>query len=50
MSSQALESWKQRILEYQQSESAPQPRQGSLFELTPNPCDPNTIDPCELEK
>ena len=49
MSCEALESWKQRIFEHQQSEGADQPRQGSLFELVPNPCDPNNIDPFTLE-
>jgi hypothetical protein len=49
MSSEALHSWKRRILEHQQSESAPQPQQGTLFELAPNPCEPNSIDPFALE-
>ena len=49
MSSQALQSWKQRIFEYQQSESAPQPQQGTLFELAPNPCNAGSIDPFVLE-
>jgi hypothetical protein len=49
MSSEALECWKQRIFEHQQSESAPQPQQGTLFELAPNPCDPNNIDPFTQE-
>ena len=48
MSSEALCCWKQRIIEYQQSESAP-PQQGTLFELAPNPCDPNNLDPYDLE-
>ncbi|MEG4350167.1 hypothetical protein QUA74_10545 [Microcoleus sp. LAD1_D3] len=45
MSCEALKSWKQRIFEHQQSEGADQPQQGSLFELAPNPCDPNAIEP-----
>jgi hypothetical protein len=50
MSSQALLSWKQRILEHQQSESADQSRrQGTLFELAPNPCDLDNIDPFTLQ-
>ena len=49
MSCEALESWKQRIFEHQQSEGADQPRQGSLFELVPNPCDSNAIDPFALQ-
>ena len=49
MSCEALESWKQRILEHQQSEGADQPRQGNLFELAPNPCNANNIDPFALQ-
>ena len=50
MSSQALQSWKQRIFEHQQSESADQSRrQGTLFELAPNPCDLDNIDPFTLQ-
>jgi len=49
MSSQALQSWKQRILEHQQSESVPRAQQGTLFELAPNPCDLDNIDPYALE-
>jgi hypothetical protein len=49
MSSEALESWKQRIFEHQQSATASQPQQGTLFELTPNPCDHNSIDPFTLQ-
>ena len=49
MSCEALESWKQRIFEHQQSEGADQPRQGSLFELAQNPCNPKDIDPFTLQ-
>ncbi len=49
MSSEALESRKQRIFEHQQSATASQPQQGTLFELAPNPCDPNNIDPFTLQ-
>ncbi|WP_333380009.1 GIY-YIG nuclease family protein [Microcoleus sp. B4-D4] len=49
MNSDALHSWKQRIFEHQQSAASEQPQQGTLFELTPNPCDPNNIDPFTLE-
>jgi hypothetical protein len=49
MSSEALESWKQRIFEHQESATASQLQQGTLFELAPNPCDPNSIDPFALE-
>ncbi|MEG4007761.1 hypothetical protein QUA41_17895 [Microcoleus sp. Pol11C1] len=45
----ALHSWKQRILKHQQSAASEQPKQGTLFELAPNPCDPNNIDPFALE-
>jgi len=49
MSSQALHSWKKRIFEHQQSESAPEAQQGTLFELAPNPYDLDNIDPYALE-
>ncbi|MGE5658874.1 MAG: hypothetical protein ACM37W_19935 [Actinomycetota bacterium] len=49
MSAEALQEWKQRIFSYQQSakqNSAPQ--QGTLFDLAPNPFDPDTVDPFSL--
>lgn len=49
MSSDALLSWKQRVFEHQQSATAPQPQQGNLFELAPNPCNSDSIDPFTLE-
>ena len=45
----ALHSWKNRIFECQQFASTEQPQQGTLFELAPNPCDPDSIDPFTLQ-
>ncbi|WP_293353303.1 MULTISPECIES: hypothetical protein [unclassified Microcoleus] len=45
MSVDALHSWKHRIFECQQFASTEQPQQGTLFELTPNSCDYDSIDP-----
>ncbi|MCC3428223.1 MAG: hypothetical protein JGK12_30975 [Microcoleus sp. PH2017_01_SCD_O_A] len=49
MSADALHSWKNRIFECQQFASTEQPQQGTLFELTPNPCYSNTLDPFTLQ-
>ena len=49
MSSQALQSWKKRILEHQQFERDPQAQQGTLFELPPKPGGLDNIDPFTLE-
>ena len=49
MSLEALHSWKQRIFEHQQAATTSQPRQQTLFELAPNPCDPDSLDPFALE-
>lgn len=49
MTSDALFSWKHRIFEHQQSATVEQPQQGTLFELAPNPCDPDTVDPFTLQ-
>ena len=49
MSSEALHSWKQRIFESQQSASAEQPQQQTIFELAPNSCNPDSLDPFALQ-
>lgn len=49
MSSEALHSWKQRIFEHQQSAATLQPHQGTLFELAPNSCDSDFLDPFTLQ-
>ncbi len=49
MSADALLSWKHRIFECQQFTSTEQPQQGTLFELAPSPCDPDSIDPFTLQ-
>ncbi|MFN6497922.1 MAG: GIY-YIG nuclease family protein [Nostoc sp. DedQUE01] len=50
MSADALLKWKSQILEYQQwqRESQP-PQQTTLFDLTPNHCEPDAIDPLKLQ-
>lgn len=48
MSLDALHSWKQRISTHQQSATAEQPQQ-ALFELAPNLCDSDSIDPFALQ-
>lgn len=48
MNSDALHSWKQRIFEHQQSATEP-PQQGTLFELAPNPYDPDSLNPFFLQ-
>ena len=41
--------WKQRIFNYQQSaQQNSTPQQGTLFDLAPNPFDPDTVDPFTL--
>jgi hypothetical protein len=49
MSVDALHSWKQRIFDCQQSANTEQPQQGTLFKLTPNSCDSDSIDPFTLQ-
>lgn len=49
MSADDLHSWKHRIFECQQFASTEQPQQGTLFELTPNFCDSDSIDPFALQ-
>lgn len=49
MSSDALYSWKKRIFEHQQSAASPAPQQQMLFDLAPNLCDPDTLDPFALQ-
>ncbi|BBD63021.1 hypothetical protein NIES2109_58710 (plasmid) [Nostoc sp. HK-01] len=50
MSADALLKWKSRILTHQQQVRQLQPpQQTSLFDLTPNHCDPDAIDPLTLQ-
>ncbi|MBD2471408.1 GIY-YIG nuclease family protein [Nostoc sp. FACHB-145] len=50
MSADALAVWKSRILAHQQQvRQAQPPQQTSLFDLTPNHCDPDAIDPLTLQ-
>jgi hypothetical protein len=50
MSADALHQWKQRILEHQRSaQQNPAPQQQTLFELPPDSCNADTIDPFSLE-
>lgn len=49
MNFEVLHSWKQRIFEYQQFAASEQPLQATLFELAPNPCDPDSLDPFTLQ-
>ena len=45
----ALSKWKSQIFEYQRQVRESQPAiQGTLFNITPNYCDPNQIDPFKL--
>ncbi|WP_392530158.1 hypothetical protein [Nostoc sp. C117] len=49
MSADALLKWKAQIFEYQQRVRETKPvQQATLFDLTPNHCDPETIDPFAL--
>lgn len=48
MSADALHQWKQRIFDHQ-SASSSQPQQQTLFELVPNPCNPDSFDPFALQ-
>jgi hypothetical protein len=49
MNADALHQWKHRIFDYQQSASSSQPQQQTLFELAPNPCNVDTLDPFSLQ-
>ncbi|MDZ8069020.1 MAG: hypothetical protein RMY64_25975 [Nostoc sp. DedQUE08] len=50
MSANALLKWKSQILEYQQKMRKSQPaRQVTLFDLVSNHCDPDRIDPLQLQ-
>jgi len=49
MSADALYQWKQRIFEYQQSASESQPPQQTLFELAPDTCNADSLDPFSLQ-
>ena len=49
MSADALCQWKQRIFEYQQSALSSQPQQQTLFELPPESCNADTLDPFALQ-
>lgn len=50
MSADALLKWKSQIFDYQQvvRESQP-PQQTALFDLAPAHCDPDRIDPLQLQ-
>jgi hypothetical protein len=48
MSADALYQWKQRIFEYQSAEKS-QPQQQTLFELAPDTCNADTLDPFSLQ-
>ncbi|MCG6137160.1 MAG: GIY-YIG nuclease family protein [Nostoc sp. LLA-1] len=50
MSKDALVQWKSQIFKYQQHfRETQQPQQTALFDLTPVHCDPDRIDPLQLE-
>ncbi len=49
MGKDALIQWKSRIYDHQQRVKNEQPLQTTLFDLTPNHCDPNSIDPFSLK-
>ena len=50
MSQEALIQWKTRIYEHQQRSRSTQPlEQSALFDVTPNHCDPEQIDPLTLQ-
>ncbi|WP_256875048.1 hypothetical protein [Nostoc sp. C052] len=50
MSADALLKWKSQILDYQQKvrENKP-PEQVTLFDIAPNHCNPDRIDPLQLQ-
>ncbi|MEH2181884.1 hypothetical protein [Nostoc sp.] len=50
MSADALLKWKAQILDYQQRVRESQPaKQVTLFDIAPNHCDPDRIDPLQLQ-
>jgi hypothetical protein len=50
MSHEALLQWKSQISDYQQQVRASQPpKQATLFDLTPKHCDPDQINPLQLQ-
>ncbi|WP_308189237.1 GIY-YIG nuclease family protein [Nostoc mirabile] len=50
MSQEALLKWKAQILDYQQRVRETKPvQQATLFDIAPNHCDPNRIDPLQLQ-
>jgi len=50
MSADALHQWKQRIFQHQRSaHQNPAPQQQTLFELPPDSCNVDTLDPFSLE-
>ncbi|MHC5594446.1 MAG: hypothetical protein ACYTXC_00475 [Nostoc sp.] len=50
MSADALLKWKSQIFEYQQRvRENKTPEQVTLFDITPNHCNPDRIDPLQLQ-
>ena len=50
MSVEELQGWKDQITTYQQKvRETPPAKQAALFDLPPNYCDPDTIDPLQLQ-
>lgn len=49
MTADVLHQWKQRVFDYQQSASSSQPQQQMLFELAPDSCNVDTLDPFSLQ-
>ena len=50
MSAEELQRWKTQILDYQmRSRNTPAPQQAALFDIAPNHCDPDKIEPLQLQ-
>ncbi|MEM6399805.1 MAG: GIY-YIG nuclease family protein [Cyanobacteria bacterium P01_D01_bin.116] len=50
MNSEELQRWKTQIINYQQkARETPPPQQAALFDLPPDHCDPDKIDPLTLQ-
>ncbi|RCJ34676.1 hypothetical protein A6V25_33935 [Nostoc sp. ATCC 53789] len=50
MSADALLKWKVQVLDYQQKVRETKPvQQATLFDLAPKHCDPDRIDPLQLQ-
>lgn len=50
MSAQELQRWKTQILNYQQkTRETPPPQQAALFDLPPDHCNPDKIEPLQLQ-